>query len=273
MTQFEGLRTPVAGDSDALTSGNAEWLKTLCRIATQRNNQTLPQDPAETGIILKGHGSSIAAWSLIGAIGATYPGSPTVEPSPYMQATLDESDMLLYVKEAYTSSATYIEAFAFQPDKPVRVLVDPTDPDYEANYIPGMNVGRPATTSSLSKDSNGLILVTVPYTQDSGTTYYAWVVAPQALSQRKRVVIIGTLAAPTSATPTVGLAAGFDYDPTTKEVSANDKRYIIFNWDRDLSAEDGTFAKIETCEGLWDCYWAGCSPMYGFTGLPEDPGA
>lgn len=92
-------------------------------------------------------------------------------------------------------------------------------------------------------------------------------------SSRRRVVIIGTLTAPTGATPTTGLAAGLDYDPTTKAITANDKRYALYNWDRDLSAEDGTFAKIEICEGLWDCYWVGCGPMYGFTGLPEDPEA
>lgn len=92
-------------------------------------------------------------------------------------------------------------------------------------------------------------------------------------SNRRRVVIIGDLAAPTGDTPTTGLAAGLDYDPTTKAISANSKRYPFFNFDRDLTAEDGTFAKIEVCEGIWDCYWVGCSPMYGFTGLPEDPEA
>jgi len=88
-----------------------------------------------------------------------------------------------------------------------------------------------------------------------------------------RVVIIGTLTAPTGATPTTGIAAGLDYDPTTKSITANDKRYAFYNFDRDLSAEDGTFAKIEICEGIWDCYWVGCGAMYGFTGLPEDPEA
>ena len=90
---------------------------------------------------------------------------------------------------------------------------------------------------------------------------------------RRRVVIIGSLAAPTTAVPTTGLAAGLDYDPTTKEITANDERYIIHNWDDSLTADDGTFAKIEYMEGAWDIYWASCSPKEGFTGLPEDPEA
>lgn len=107
----------------------------------------------------------------------------------------------------------------------------------------------------------------------SSTGEQTCVVRFAAEHSRLRVVIIGTLTAPTGATPTTGLAAGLDYNSTTKAITANDKRYAFYNFDRDLSAEDGTFAKIEICDGLWDCYWVGCGAMYGFTGLPEDPEA
>lgn len=93
-------------------------------------------------------------------------------------------------------------------------------------------------------------------------------------SQRRRVVIIGTLTAPTSGVPTTGIAAGLDYDASTKEITANDNRYPFYNFDPDLTAVDGTLGKIEVCDGIWDCYWVGCSSLgEDFEGLPEDPEA
>jgi hypothetical protein len=91
---------------------------------------------------------------------------------------------------------------------------------------------------------------------------------------RRRVVIIGSLAAPTGATPVAGLAAGLDYDASTDAISPNSKRYPFLNYDPALTAVDGTLAKIEVCEGRWDCYWVGCSSLgEDFEGLPEDPEA
>ena len=98
-------------------------------------------------------------------------------------------------------------------------------------------------------------------------------VSRQPGDNRRRVIIVGALAAPTGATPTTGVAAGLRYDPTTKAITATDQRYTIYNWDGDLSAIDGTFAKIEFVDGSWDCYWVGCGAKTGFTGLPVDPGA
>lgn len=99
------------------------------------------------------------------------------------------------------------------------------------------------------------------------------IVPRQPGDNRRRVIIVGTLAAATTSTPTSGIAAGLRYDPTTLAISATTERYKIKNFDPDLSADDGTFAKIEFVEGVWDCYWVGCAPKSGFTGLPEDPEA
>lgn len=93
-------------------------------------------------------------------------------------------------------------------------------------------------------------------------------------SGRRRVVIIGSLAAPVGAVPTEGIAAGLNYDLDTLAISPNLKRYKFLNWDPDLSAVDGTLAKIEVCDGQWDCYWVGCSSLGGvFEGLSATPEA
>ncbi len=99
------------------------------------------------------------------------------------------------------------------------------------------------------------------------------IVPRQPGDNRRRVIIVGTLAAATTATPTTGIAAGLRYNPTTMAISATTERYEIMNFDPHVSAADGTFAKIEFVEGAWDCYWVGCGPKSGFTGLPADPEA
>lgn len=89
---------------------------------------------------------------------------------------------------------------------------------------------------------------------------------------RRRVVIVGTLDPAAGDTPSQGIAAGLRYDPDTRVIEATDERFELWNWDDSLTAEDGTFAKIEWLDGAWDIYWLGCGPKSGFTGLPEVPG-
>ena len=93
-------------------------------------------------------------------------------------------------------------------------------------------------------------------------------------NSRKRVIIVGTLPAPVAGVPGTGIAAGVKYKkdaPGKGKMVATDTRYNIVNYDSRLTASDGTFAKIELLEGKWDCYWVGCGPETGLTGLDPTP--
>ena len=88
------------------------------------------------------------------------------------------------------------------------------------------------------------------------------------------MIIVGSLTAPLAdGTPGTGIAAGITYDPDNGKMIATDIRYAIVNYDPGLTASDGTFAKIETMDGTTDCYWVGCGPVPGMTGLVADPSA
>lgn len=89
---------------------------------------------------------------------------------------------------------------------------------------------------------------------------------------KKRVAIIGTLAAPTGvlSTPTTCVAAVLSLNPTTKLLTVTDERITVHNYDPSVTAEDGMYGKVEF-QGVWELYWLSCSPSTGLTELEENP--
>jgi hypothetical protein len=89
---------------------------------------------------------------------------------------------------------------------------------------------------------------------------------------RIRVAIIGSLAAPTSATgtPTSCTAAVLKMDPVTKQLSDSGKRVTLHNYSTDLECDDGTYGKAEF-DGVWELYWVNCTPDATLQDLPTEP--
>lgn len=265
------VRMPFSGEDHSTNINSASWLQSLVRAATGRGHQYLPQDPQETGIILKGYGSTIPAWSLVGANEVTYPASPSSEPSPYLQASLGGSPLLLYVKESYPADAEFIEAFAFQPSNPVRVRVGTITP--MTGFVPGMTVGRATNGNSLNKYGRGLVLVSEPYTDDAGENYYAWVVAEPA-ENPFWAVNIGSLAAPTlsvtgtviTGTSTSGNAAILRLR-TDGDMDVTDGRVTFVRLDDGGTIADGTLIQLGIVTRRLTCVFANCGPTTGLTGL------
>lgn len=272
MTQYEGLAIPFSGDSDAKTSGNATWLATLRRAALGRNTQTLPQPNPETGIILAWGIQDIAAGSVIGAIGATYPLSPTVEPNPYMQAHLDRSQLTLYTKQEYYSTTGVIECFPFSENDPVRVRVDYDAGDF---YRTGMPIGRLAGSTKVKSGGGGLILASLPYTPDAGANYYSWVILDK--TNRWQVRYKDTVAAADNAetSPSTGqayidlLKTNEDLETTTLEIAVTNRNETAsfaaesfgeVTWDKGEWVPVANGGGIELCHGIIieQCN-AGCS--------------
>ena len=84
-----------------------------------------------------------------------------------------------------------------------------------------------------------------------------------------RVVIIGSLTAPATsdATPTSGNAAVLKRNKSNGKLEVTTKRIAFKNADASLTATDGTYAKIELIDGIWDCYWVACSATTAWMGL------
>jgi len=84
-----------------------------------------------------------------------------------------------------------------------------------------------------------------------------------------RVVIIGSLTAPVTsdATPTSGTAAVLKRNTSNGKLEVTSQRIAFKNVDASLTATDGTYAKLELIDGIWDCYWVACSATTAWTGL------
>ncbi len=87
-----------------------------------------------------------------------------------------------------------------------------------------------------------------------------------------RVVIIGTLAAPTnsSVAPTTRICAVLKMDIATKILSPTNKRITIYNYTAGLTAADGTYG-LARFLGVWELYWVACGPTSPWTGLKKEP--
>lgn len=254
MTQYEGLAIPFSGDSDAKTSGNAAWLATLRRAALGRNTQTLPQPNPETGIPLLSTGVAIPACSLIGAISPPVPGAATMEPEPYLQATLTRSLYTFYTKIDYPSTVSIIEAFPFESGKPVRVRVNPA----AAYYQVGMPVGRMPTYNFLSADGGGLILLSLPYTPNGGADYYAWVMLDQENLWPVRYKELLYAAVQSERDPSTALAY-LDMVNSTGDYATNTSiEKPVVNRLKHISIEPLTYGEIRWRHGEWAPVIADC---------------
>lgn len=254
MPQYEGLAIPFSGDSDAKTSGNAAWLATLRRAALGRNTQTLQQDPAETGIPLLGYGATIPMGSLIGAVSPAVPGAASAEPSPYLQATLSRSLFTFYTKETYSAATTLIEAFPFESGNPVRVRVNPAT----AYYQVGMPVGRMPTYNFLCADGGGLILLSLPYTPNAGTDYYAWVMLDQENLWPVRYKELLYAAVQSERDPSTALAY-LDMVNSTGDYATNTSiEKPVVNRLKHISIEPLTYGEIRWRHGEWAPVIADC---------------
>lgn len=88
-------------------------------------------------------------------------------------------------------------------------------------------------------------------------------------TDRRRVVIIGSLTAPSSANvaPTSCVCAVLQRNATTGVLTASALRITAKNYSPGLTGADGTYAKVEWLEGCWEVYWVDCNPSAGLTGL------
>ncbi len=109
------------------------------------------------------------------------------------------------------------------------------------------------------------------------TRVMSWALNTQAdttatADNRLRIAIIGTLTAPVTSdlVPTSCVGAILDYD-TDGSLKATDDRVTFKNFDSTLTAEDGTYAKIEKLAGQWEIYWVACEPTPAWEGLEEVP--
>lgn len=249
MPQYEGLAIPFSGDSDGKTSGNAAWLQTLRRAALGRNNQTLPQDPAKTGIILSWGIQDIPQGSVIGAIGATYPGSPTAEPSPYMQAHLDRSQLTLYTLQTFAAANSYIECFAFAENEPVRIRVD-----YDAadTYQTGMPVGRLSGSTKIRAGGGGLLLASLPYTPDAGANYYSWVMLDKTNRWQGRCKEDIPAATVDEAETTPGTGKVYvDFLKTNEDLEVSELEITLTNRNESTSYVEGQFIEFTWDKEEW----------------------
>ena len=96
--------------------------------------------------------------------------------------------------------------------------------------------------------------------------------AKQFSPQRKRVVIIGGISAPTAVlgTPTTCVCAVLRLNVATGLLEVTDERITATNFTKGLSAVDGTYGKVEF-DGVWELYWVDCSASSDVTGLNPTP--
>lgn len=94
----------------------------------------------------------------------------------------------------------------------------------------------------------------------------------QISPQRKRVAIIGSLAAPTAVlgTPTSCVCAVLRLNVSTGKLEVTDERITVFNFSKGLTAVDGTYGKAEF-DGVWELYWVDCSASSDLTGISPTP--
>lgn len=96
--------------------------------------------------------------------------------------------------------------------------------------------------------------------------------AKQFSPQRKRVAIIGGIAAPSAVlgTPTTCVCAVLRLNRDSGQLEVTDDRITVTNFSKGLSAVDGTYGKAEF-DGVWELYWVDCSASSDLTGLNPTP--
>jgi hypothetical protein len=87
-----------------------------------------------------------------------------------------------------------------------------------------------------------------------------------------RCVIIGSLTAPadTLDVPTTCVVAILRIKSNGR-LRVTEERLTVCNFTPGLTAEDGTYAKIEMLDGLWEVYWVDCEPQAALDGLDPEP--
>lgn len=265
--QFAGLTPPLAGESLDKTIHSAAWMAKLVQAATSRSFSDLTEGEAARGIELTTTGLTLPQCSVIGAIGATYPGSPTVEPDAYMAATLEVSEQIFYTKNAHVTSNLYVAAYPFLPGVPVRVRCSTPSTDV---YTTGMDVGRATGDSTVSIRGTGLVLVSAPYTPDAGANYYCWVMLPVA-NGPIWAVNIGSLGPATHPLTghTTGVAAILDN--SSGNLVTTTKRRAFVRRDTTGTIADGTLIQLDSVSGRLTIVWADCAAHASLTGLAAVP--
>lgn len=261
--QLSSIRSPSSGEPLSETVHSAAWMKALVQAATGRTTiggDTQNSPPPSVRLLTPVVSSAkiaVPAYSLIGAKGATYPGSPTIEPTPYMQATLDVSDFLYYTICDYPAAVDYIEGFLFQPGVYTRVRCNTPGAD---TYTPGMCVGRKENGTVAIVNKPGLILVTKPYTADGGTSYYCWVVEDRRTEYA--VILDAALAVATNSKtgPTSCLATICGWNATLNDYVESTTQITVWNHSESTAHAINTFGIARKIDGHF-IFFGDCNAM------------
>lgn len=285
------IAPPVPGGSLDQTIYSASWMSALVNAALGRSHVEL-DPPGVHPILCKNpvqratSGDTalpveLKAYSVVGIKGAVYEPSPTTEPRPFMQATLERAPLQGYVTHTLPAVDGQCWVIPFRPNEVVRVRVKmATPPTYQRKFIPGLPVGRLQGDSAISAGGGGFILMAPPFTQN-GTDYFAYVM-PDPVNKWEGFIVRqsgatgtteptgiltgrGTYFAGLIRPESTTIVADFDHNETT------DWRGVVNPRDPAETYLDGTYVKLEWLNNEWQVYWSSCAPVTGLTGKLKEP--